>query len=304
MARPADATVTQLGYLIFGVSDVDAWRDFMICALGLQENGRGADGSALFRLDRHHHRFGIRPSGEDDVVVVGWQCRDAEAMAAIAARLRARGVEVEAGTEQDAAARMVLGLIKFTAPGDLATEVYYGPLIEHRPFVSPRGVAGFKADDLGLGHIVINSRDVDADLPFYTEGLGFKVSDIIRSTVPPLGRKGIFTHCNPRHHSLALGTPIDPAKTTKRLNHFMLETNRLYDVGGAVDQFTLRGELAGPISCHTNDHMVSCYARTPSGFTIEYGCNGRLIDDDSWRVQLYGAPRVWGHALPPATAEK
>ncbi|MFD0567797.1 hypothetical protein ACFQ2M_41870 [Kitasatospora saccharophila] len=33
---------------------------------------------------------------------------------------------------------------------------------------------------------------------------------------------------------------------------------------------------------HPNDHMFSFYVRTPSGFSVEYGWGGLLIDDATW----------------------
>ena len=35
---------------------------------------------------------------------------------------------------------------------------------------------------------------------------------------------------------------------------------------------------------HTNDLMTSFYVRTPSGFEIEYGTGGIVVDDDTWTV--------------------
>ena len=51
---------------------------------------------------------------------------------------------------------------------------------------------------------------------------------------------------------------------------------------------------------HPNDQMTSFYARTPSGFEIEFGAGGRRIDMDSeWPVGHYDAMSIWGHK-PPA----
>jgi hypothetical protein len=44
--------------------------------------------------------------------------------------------------------------------------------------------------------------------------------------------------------------------------------------------------------------MTSFYVRTPSGFEIEYGTGGRLIDDATWTIGAYDAQSLWGHRLP------
>ena len=36
--------------------------------------------------------------------------------------------------------------------------------------------------------------------------------------------------------------------------------------------------IASTLDRHTNDHMTSFYVNTPSGFFIEYGWGGRVID--------------------------
>jgi biphenyl-2,3-diol 1,2-dioxygenase len=298
--------VTQLGYLGLGVSDPVVWREFATEVLGLQENGNTARGSAFYRMDSHHHRFEICPGGDDDILWAGWEAKDAEALDQIANQVRALGVEVVHASAEEAAERLVLGLIRFQDPEGLQTEVYHGPLIDHKPFISPRGVRGFKADDLGLGHFVMIVRDLEVMLDFYKRGLGVKVSDFMNIARGPMRFQVCFTHVNPRHHSLALGQALGAAPksdlaTPKKINHFMIEANELDDVGVALDIFKQRGMPVGQLGKHTNDYMVSFYAPTPSGFEVEYGWNGRSIDDEAtWEVQNRDAASYWGHGRPPS----
>ncbi len=295
----ARAAVRQLGYIGLGVSDLAAWREFATAVLGLQDNGITADGAMLLRMDDYHHRFIVSPTGEDDIVLAGWEVPDQATLQQIADQLSGRGVIVTLGTEADAASRMVMGLIKFGDPDGLATEVFYGPLIDHRRFVSPRGIKGFKAGELGLGHIVLSVSNVDESLAFYSEGLGFRVSDWIRVVQGSVKRRGVFTRVNPRHHSLAMGNPADP-KNTKRLSHFMVEVLDLDDAGVALDICQQRGMPAGQFGRHSNDRMVSFYAPSPSGFMIEIGWNGLLVQEDEWNVRFHGAASRWGHGMAPA----
>jgi hypothetical protein len=54
--------------------------------------------------------------------------------------------------------------------------------------------------------------------------------------------------------------------------------------------------------------MTSFYAHTPSGFFVEYGWGGRMIDPETWTPQeLRHGPSLWGHDrvhLPPAERER
>ena len=69
-------------------------------------------------------------------------------------------------------------------------------------------------------------------------------------------------------------------------------------VGRALDEVIDRGiPVVMGIGEHSNDRMVSFYPVTPSGFLIEYGCNGRIVGDD-WTVGRYTAISNWGHRMP------
>ena len=53
--------------------------------------------------------------------------------------------------------------------------------------------------------------------------------------------------------------------------------------------------VARTLGRHTNDRMISFYARTPSGFEVEYGWGGHLVDDASWEPAELTAVSSWGH---------
>ncbi len=46
---------------------------------------------------------------------------------------------------------------------------------------------------------------------------------------------------------------------------------------------------------HSNDRMTSFYMTTPSGFSMEYGWGGLLVDDAVWRVKHHSTTKLWGH---------
>jgi 2,3-dihydroxybiphenyl 1,2-dioxygenase len=252
-------------------------------------------------MDGHHHRFEILPTGEDDIVFAGWEVKDAAAMRRVADQVRAFGVEVSDASPAELAERMVLGMVKFKDPSGMQTEIYHGGLLEHRPFISPRGFGQFKADNLGLGHIVLEVADPELTAKFYTEALGLKYSDFIQMSFGPVTRTINFLHANPRHHSLAFtGKPPPGIGSGKRMHHFMLEVHELDDVGTTFAIFQKRGIPAGSLGRHTNDRMFSFYGMTPSGFNIEFGWGAITIDDeDSWLVQNHRAVSIWGHGMPP-----
>jgi extradiol dioxygenase family protein len=74
-------SVTQLGYLGLGVSDLAAWEQFATQTLGLQANGRDEEGTLFLKMDEYHHRFALHANDSDDVIHVGWEVADEQALA-------------------------------------------------------------------------------------------------------------------------------------------------------------------------------------------------------------------------------
>ena len=131
---------------------------------------------------------------------------------------------------------------------------------------------------------------------FYRDVLGFRLSDIIRMRVSAQVSFDLeFFHCNRRHHSLALM----PVPMPRRLHHFMIQAPTLDAVGFAMERAQAAGApITATLGRHTNDHMVSFYARTPAGFEVEFGYGALEVDDATWRVSRHDKPSRWGHKRP------
>jgi catechol 2,3-dioxygenase-like lactoylglutathione lyase family enzyme len=138
-----------------------------------------------------------------------------------------------------------------------------------------------------MGHAVLHVPDAAALVPFYRDVLGFRLSDYGTQPVPLY-----FFHVNGRHHSFAI---IGSGKSG--FHHFMVEYDNLDDVGQGYD-LAMNGmaEVAYTLGRHTNDYMTSFYAHTPSGFFVESGWGGRIIDPDKWEPhETTTGPSFWGH---------
>ena len=53
-----------------------------------------------------------------------------------------------------------------------------------------------------IGHVVLNVTDIQRSVRFYTEVLGFKVSDVYPAEMDPGGT--VVLRCNADHHGVAL----------------------------------------------------------------------------------------------------
>jgi len=285
-------SVSQLGYLVFEASDLDAWRRFAdVLGLGVIERSEGA---IDLRMDGHAARFHLQQGPANDLVAVGWEAGSGAELDQLVARLREHGVDVTEASADDARTRGVERLYRFVDPSGIPGELCFGAKLANDRFRSDHVASAFVADSMGLGHVVLACRDMQESATFYTELLGFRLSDRIRCDLHGFQVDVLFYHCNQRHHSLALGGPQE-----KRLHHFMLEVADLDDVGMCFDRALKAGvPLMQTIGRHPNDRMVSFYALTPSGFQFEFGWGGRIVDDASWETTEYDRISDWGHTRP------
>ncbi|MBX9824966.1 MAG: VOC family protein [Xanthobacteraceae bacterium] len=285
--------ITSLGYFGVGARDLEGWRNFGTHLVGLQPIDKSRSLLA-FRMDDRKQRIVIDRSLPEGARFFGWEVENAKALEALAARLDRADVKVTREPALAADARHVAGLISFADQAGNRLEVFHGPQLHDAPFKPGRSISGFRTGALGLGHAVLTVERIDTAMPFYTELLGFRLSDYILAPF-----KAYFFHVNPRHHSLAL---IETGRNG--MHHLMLEFFSLDDVGQAYDiAFGEENRVGVTFGRHTNDYMTSFYANTPSAFMLECGWGGREIDPAHWQPHEYPAgPSMWGHErswLPP-----
>ncbi|MFJ6660321.1 VOC family protein [Streptomyces sp. NPDC091377] len=281
------AEVIGLGYVIVEARDLGAWKAFASDLLGLEAAVETPDRLRL-RMDDKTYRLDIRRGDTDGVTAIGWEVRGPEELEEIAARLESDGYSVERAAEDAVKARQVSGLVEFDDPGGQRLELFWGLLEANERFVSPTG-ARFVTGRGGMGHVFQFTAEDAAHRRLYQDLLGFRLSDVIEFAP---GMTGTFLHANERHHSFAFAS----LPALSGVGHLMFEVTELDLVGRAWDK-VLAGAapVAASFGKHTNDEMLSFYVKTPSGFQVEYGYGGKLIDDATWAPARYDAASYWGH---------
>lgn len=273
--------IRELAYIGIGTSKLSEWRAFAEEVLGVPVVATGVDGALYLRVDRTHHRIGVHPDDHEGLRYVGFSVANEASLEDARRALRTAEIKVSEGTPEECEDRRVQELIHFHDPAGHRVEICHGQLWKvEEPVVRPtRPISGLRA----LGHVVLGVEDAIGLRDFYLETLGFRLTDYRSGAI-------YFMRCNPRHHSLAIAQSSTPG-----LHHFFLEVESLDDVGLTDDAARTRGLQVGSIGRHGNDRAVTCYLRSPSGFQVEYGCHGLLIDEATWVAHEYTVGDLWGH---------
>jgi len=142
-----------------------------------------------------------------------------------------------------------------------------------------------------LGHAVVGTTDLAVTQRFFTEGLGFKVSDAIKDA-------GAFLRCSIDHHNLlVLAAPVS------FLHHTSWQVDDIDEVGrGASAMLEDHPErhIWGLGRHHAGSNFF-WYLKDPAGnFSEYYSDMDCIIDDQLWTPEvLEGAKGLFNWGPPP-----
>jgi catechol 2,3-dioxygenase len=90
-----------------------------------------------------------------------------------------------------------------------------------------------------IGHVVLNCRDLEKSVRFYTQVLGFKVSDIYDQDMIPGGM--VFMRFSPDHHGVALVGAQSDNPQSGELHHMAFAVTTLDEVFRAREHLERHG---------------------------------------------------------------
>ena len=169
--------VTEIRYVGYGVKDFEAEKAYYADIWGLEPVGEDAD-HAWFKAQGHdeHHVVALRRAEENRVDVIALAADSREDVDALRAKV------AEAGC------RIVSEPAALTSPGGGYGFRFFSPdglLFEISSDVArgtSRALAQWEGIPLKISHIVLHSPDHQALVRFFTDVLGFKVSDWLGAT--------------------------------------------------------------------------------------------------------------------------
>ena len=134
-----------------------------------------------------------------------------------------------------------------------------------------------------LGHLALLVPDHKAAIAFYTDTLGFKISDSYYAGSPD-NKIASFLHCGlghqfTDHHTLALITSPDG---NARFDHSAFEVLDLDDLVQGHEFLKSKGHKhSWGIGRHIQGSQLFDYWRDPEGNKVEHWTDGDLVNDDT-----------------------
>lgn len=260
-------------------------------------------GDGVFSTEHGGEQLRLVHAPQRRLVQLGVGADDHDDLARIAARLDRAGVACDLQDQALLAREPVSGFAvrvevapRMTQPVTAATP-YNGPGRVDRTGRAPGVVRETAVRPKKLGHTVIGTTDLRTTMAFFTEGLGFRISDHI-------GDKGAFMRCSSDHHNvLALAAPVD------FLHHTSWQVDDIDDIGRGATRM-LEGNPDRHVWGLGRHHAGSnffWYLKDPAGnFTEYYSDMDCIPEDELWTPEVFeGAQGLfnWGPPPPPSFLE-
>lgn len=263
----------RIAYCDFGSTDVGRMADYYREVMGATEVESGSGSSRYFSLGYDNHNIVIEPAEQSGHTMTGFQLRKGLSVAAFAKTLGDKGLSPKTMTD--------------ARPGvkDLVEVEVGGHRLQFIDDIAAVATPGFGKSGIvpnRIGHVGLISQDAEALTAFFTEVLGFDITDQFEDVAT-------FMTCNRDHHVInVVNAPIT------KLHHIAFELR------GPSHQYVAADMLAkediqivwGP-SRHTAGHNYASYHYDPDHTLIEL-----YADMDVYLPDLgYMEPRPW-HDLP------
>ncbi|HEY6408961.1 MAG TPA: VOC family protein [Ktedonobacteraceae bacterium] len=265
--------VKQLSHVALKTSDVERQAAFYTGMVGLGETERDAAGRVYLRCNANHHALVLVPSQESGIDHYALDVGNPAALEAAASALSKAGIWYES----EAPAELGQGpALRLRDPDGYSVELI-GGMGQVSPNYGPRAVQPRK-----LGHVTLQVDDCKRTAEFYSETLGFHVSDWVDDIF-------LWMRCNPDHHGLAF------AKTGSiKMHHFAFEVIDFSYLARQAEHLMQNGYtlLYGPGRHGPGENQFE-YFRDPEKNLVEFMCDLQQIWDDATYV-----PRVWNSKEP------
>ena len=276
--------VRRIGHASFPTPDLARLTEYYTDVLGLAVVDR-TPGKVWLACPGDRHSVVLREATAPGCPDLALQVAAETDMDELRAQIRAANLTPETATDTGPDLPEVVSV---TDPAGLRVE-----LIRMRDAQRKPGTTGVVPRK--LGHTAFFCADVQKTVDFYTQVLGFRVSDWI-------GDFFVFMRCGPDHHTVNFLRGPAP-----KMHHMALELNDWGHVKLACDWLDKCGyPLSWGPGRHGPGHNIYTYHDNPDGTMIELFTELDQMSDESsgafdarpWHKDLPQRPKVWTPGTP------
>lgn len=273
--------VKRISHATFETPDLERQIDYHVNVLGLSLVGR-EDGRAFLATGTGVPTTVLEQGETARCTRIAFQIDPAADLGAVTHALAAKGIAAE---RRNAAVPGIGETLSFKDPNGTTLEVFaQSEFVPEDP--TPKGFTPLK-----LGHLAFKVNDIQSVVRFYSEVLGFKVSDWRQDFF-------VFMRCSPDHHTVNFATA-----PKIKMHHIAYELKDKAEMLRACD---FLGRHNRPIIWGPGRHVIGdnvfTYHRDPDGHIVELYTELARIDSEDlgyfvprpWRNDRPYRPTVWG----------
>jgi len=266
--------VKRLGHATFKTPDLERIVDYWTRIIGLTVVERERD-RAFLATKFGEEAIAVERGDSGALARVSFQVAPGSDLDEVRTALANNGITCETRIDISPG---VVNAIAFTDPKGTLVEIYADYKFARRDSVE-QGIMPQK-----FGHIASRHPDVQKVTSFYTDILGFRVSDW-------MGDRFSFLRCGADHHTVNF-VRYEEA----RLHHIAFEVRDMAELQRSCDYLARNGiQLVwGPIR-HVVGHNVAAYHRNPDDQRVELFCEMDIMRDEELG---YFEPRPWHEDFP------
>ena len=266
--------IKRLGHATFRTPDMARMIDYWTEVIGLTLVERFKD-RAFLATKFGEEAIALEEGEGTHLVRTSFQVAPGSDLGDVQKALAKAGVKSEICSDISPGVRKA---VTFVDPKGTPLEVYADYQF-HKRDDNEQGIAPLK-----FGHLAYRVRDPKVVTSFYTDVLGFRVSDW-------MGERFSFLRCGSDHHTVNFARYDD-----ERLHHIAFEVKDIGELQRSSDYLAKHGIFLvwGPIR-HLVGHNMAAYHRNPDDQRVELFCEMDIMRDEDLG---YFEPRPWHQDFP------
>ena len=272
--------VRRLGHATLTTPDIERQIAYYTEVVGLVPIARGVN-RAVLATRQGLEAIALEPGPPNALSRLALQVAPGSDLDALARALSEEGIATERRSDISPG---ITDALVFTDPKGTAIEIF-----SEYAFADydgrPAGIAPIK-----LGHVAYRVRDVRRVVGFYTDVLGFRVSDWLDDTFA-------FLRCGPDHHTVNFVFDEVP-----QLHHIAFEVKDWAEILRACEWLAGNGiQLVWGPGRHIIGHNIAIYHRNADKVRVEFFCEMDQMKDETlgyfdprpWHQDRPQRPKVW-----------